>query len=57
MIRGLPAVGNDLPDLLTRLKSRCGAGGAIKEEAIEIQGDHRERIRAALGELGYRVQG
>ena len=57
VIRGLPAVGNDLPELLSRLKSRCGAGGAIKEDSIEIQGDHRERIRAALGELGYRVQG
>lgn len=57
VIRGLPAVGNDLPDLLSRLKTRCGAGGAIKEESIEIQGDHREPIRTVLGELGYRVQG
>ncbi len=57
MIRGLPEVGNDLPDLLSRLKTCCGAGGAIKEELIEIQGDHREQIRTVLGELGFRVQG
>ena len=29
VIRGLPEVGNDLPVLLTQLKSTCGAGGAL----------------------------
>jgi translation initiation factor 1 len=28
VIRGLFATGNDLPELLTRLKSVCGAGGS-----------------------------
>jgi len=56
VVRGLPAVGNDLPGLLTLLKTRCGAGGAIKDETIELQGEHRARIRAALAELGYRVK-
>src|SRR5262245_19965056 len=45
MIRGLPALGNDLPELLSRLKSQCGAGGTLKEETLEIQGDHLDRIR------------
>jgi translation initiation factor 1 len=57
VIRGLHAVGNDLPDLLTRLKSQCGAGGTIQDESLEIQGEHVERIRAALTELGYGVKG
>jgi translation initiation factor 1 len=56
VIRGLTAAGNDLPALLSRLKSQCGAGGTIDEETVEIQGDHIERISAALVEIGYRVR-
>jgi translation initiation factor 1 len=56
VIRGLPETGNDLPALLTQLKSTCGAGGALKEETLEIQGDQLERVRQSLGELGYRVK-
>ncbi len=57
VVRGLPAAGNDLPELLTLLKSKCGAGGTLAEDGLEIQGKHLERLRAALSELGYRVKG
>ena len=56
VIRGLPAVGNDLPGVLTRLKSVCGAGGTIKDEQLEIQGDHREAATKVLSEIGYKVK-
>ena len=57
MARGLPADDNDLPALLGRLKAACGAGGTIKDDELEIQGDHLERLRGLLGEIGYRVRG
>jgi translation initiation factor 1 len=57
VIRGLPVASNDLPALLSRLKSQCGAGGAIQEDRLEIQGEHLERIRDLLSELGYAVKG
>ena len=57
VIRGLPHVGNDLDGLLTQLKSQCGAGGTRKDEELEIQGDHADRVRATLTEIGYRVRG
>lgn len=56
VVRGLGADKNDLPALLTRLKSTCGAGGTIDGETLEIQGEHRDRIRALLGQIGYRVK-
>ena len=56
VVRGLSAEGNDLPELLSRLKSQCGAGGAVQEDCLEVQGDHIERIREVLGELGYQVK-
>jgi len=55
VVRGLSAANNDLPALLRRLKSQCGAGGTIQDDRIEIQGEHIERIRKILNELGYGV--
>ncbi|MDZ4686886.1 MAG: translation initiation factor [Planctomycetaceae bacterium] len=57
VVRGLSADKNDLTALLTRLKSTCGAGGTIDGETLEIQGEHRDRIRTLLGQIGYRVKG
>jgi translation initiation factor 1 len=56
VIRGLSADESDLPDLLSRLKTACGAGGAIKEEFLELQGDHLDRVRGLLEEIGYCVR-
>lgn len=56
VVRGLSAEGNDLPDLLRRLKAACGAGGTVKEDLLEIQGDHRARVRGTLADIGYRVR-
>lgn len=57
VVRGLPADGNDLPALLTRLKDTCGAGGSIQGDELEIQGNQLDRVRATLTQLGYRVKG
>ena len=56
VVRGLAAAENDLSALLTQLKNHCGAGGTVKDEQIEIQGDHLERIRQALTKIGYQVK-
>lgn len=55
VVRGLAAQDNDLADLLTRLKNACGAGGTVKDDLLEIQGEHRDRIAALLADIGYRV--
>jgi len=57
VVRGLPTAGNDLPALLTQLKTLCGAGGSLREESLEIQGRHLERVRGALTKIGFRVTG
>jgi len=56
VIQGLPADGNDLPELLTKLKNACGAGGTLKDEAIGIQGKQSERVKAVLLQLGFNVK-
>jgi len=53
VISGLPLSLEALEELATRLKKVCGAGGAVKNGMIEIQGDHRDRLVAELIKLGY----
>ena len=53
VVSGLPLSRDALDELATRLKKICGAGGAVKDGTIEIQGDHRDRLVAELCKLGY----
>ena len=57
VVRGLPEEGNDLQELLTRLKSGCGAGGSIQDGEIEIQARQLERVRELLETIGFKVKG
>lgn len=57
VVRGLSAADNDLPALLSRLKTACGAGGALKDDLLEIQGKHLDAVRGLLAGIGYRVRG
>ena len=45
-----------LKDLLKTIQRSCGAGGAVKDGTIEIQGDHREKIEQMLSEKGFKVR-
>jgi translation initiation factor 1 len=45
-----------LKELAGALKRLCGTGGTVKDGTIEIQGDHRDRIVAALEQRGYTVK-
>ena len=53
VISGLPLAASDLEALAARLKRLCGAGGAVRDGTIEIQGEHRDRLVAQLRQLGY----
>ena len=46
----------DLKTLATYLKQSCGTGGTVKDGAIEIQGDQREAVAAALQKSGYKIK-
>lgn len=51
VVRGLPR--GDLAAIAGDLKRLCGAGGAVKDGAVEVQGDHREKVVAHLRAQGY----
>ena len=45
-----------LTKLLKKLKSQCGSGGTVKDNSLEIQGDHKQKLLATLTELGYKAK-
>jgi translation initiation factor 1 len=54
VVRGLPDA--DLAAVASDLKRHCGSGGSVKGAAVELQGDHREKVAARLDARGYRVK-
>ena len=56
VVRDLLLSPQDLKDLARQLKQTCGTGGTVKDGAIEIQGDHREKIAARMQALGYKTK-
>jgi translation initiation factor 1 len=54
VVRGLPA--GVLAAVSSDLKKHCGSGGAVKAGAVEVQGDHRDKVAARLESQGYRVK-
>ena len=56
VVRGLPERGSALDARAAGLRRLCGAGGTVKGGAVEIQGDHRERVADRLRALGYTVK-
>jgi len=52
--------GLDLPEaqikiLAKQLKQKCSTGGTVKDGVIEVQGDHREKLKVELEKLGHNV--
>jgi len=52
-VTGLPLPAAEIEALAAQLKKRCGSGGTVREGVIEVQGDHRDTIVAALVKLGW----
>jgi len=57
VVDGLPRNTAFLEDLAKALKTSLGTGGAVKGGAVEIQGDHRERLRTLLAARSFTVKG
>jgi translation initiation factor 1 len=56
VVDGLNPHDLDMNALVSNLKSICACGGTIKDGKIELQGDHRAKVRQALEKLGFIVE-
>lgn len=56
VVTGIPVTKSELKKLARELKARCGCGGTVKDDAIEIQGDKRDEALEVLKAKGYSVK-
>ena len=56
IIEGIDSHDLDMSSLITQLKSKCACGGTIKEGKVELQGDHRDKVKKELEKMGFTVE-
>jgi len=56
LVKGVALDATGLTALGKQLKAACGTGGTVKDGVIEIQGDHIDKVIAALQKQDYTVK-
>jgi translation initiation factor 1 len=56
LIKGLALPEAQMREITRALKQKCGVGGALKDDHIEIQGDQRPAIKLELEKRGFTVK-
>ena len=56
VLTGLRGTAAQIADLARELRAACGAGGTARADAVELQGDQRDKAAAALLARGLRVK-
>jgi len=56
VVRGLALAPTQLLSLAQQLKGACGSGGTVKDGAIEVQGDHCDKVIALLQAQGHKAR-
>ncbi len=53
VIKGIDTKDINIKDIAKKLKSKFACGGTSKEGIIELQGNHKQNVKAFLVELGF----
>ena len=53
VVTGIDTKEIDMDQLVKKLKNRLACGGTAKQGRIELQGQHRQKVREALIEAGF----
>ncbi len=56
IIEGLDPDEIDINELSTYLKSKLACGGTIKDKRIELQGNHKNRVKGLLTSRGFAAE-
>lgn len=53
VIQGIDSKEIDIKDLGKKLKNKLACGGTVKENRIELQGNHKNKLKQILVEMGF----
>jgi translation initiation factor 1 len=53
IVEGIEDKDIDIKELSSLLKAKCACGGTIKGRTIELQGDHKEKVKEILESIGF----
>ncbi len=53
VIEGIDDKSINIKDLAKKLKSKFACGGTVKNNTIELQGNHLSKVKKYLAELGF----
>lgn len=53
LVDGFSGTLDDMEALAKQLKTKCGAGGSVKDGYIIIQGDYKDKVITWLKDWGY----
>lgn len=56
IITGFQHKPETLSKLLKQLKAKCGTGGTVKDNSLEIQGEHKQKLLELLTQSGYKAK-
>ena len=53
MVEGIDEKDIDIRELAKKLKSQFACGGTVKDGKIELQGEHKQKVRDFLIQIGF----
>ena len=56
VVEGIDTNDIDIDALTTELKSKCACGGTMKDGKIELQGDHKTKVKETLQRMGFHAE-
>ncbi|HVL49511.1 MAG TPA: translation initiation factor [Candidatus Thermoplasmatota archaeon] len=56
IVDGIDSGDIDITSLCSELKAACACGGTEKGGKIELQGDHKQRVKQVLERMGFNAE-
>ena len=56
VITGVPLDSTGVKKVCKELKQKCSSGGTVKDNVIELQGDHKDKVIELLKQKGWQVK-
>lgn len=53
VIKGISSSKDELNRVAKELKTKLACGGTVKDDEVELQGDHKSKVKKILSGLGY----